>query len=162
MWKIKNISTPILLDTGSSLTIVNPRLLEKLDSSQKPNLAISDVKLKSTNGENIPVLGKCPLRTTLRKIEITHTVFIANIESSFIIGVGFMTKVSCSICLKAMIFKFQGIEIPCYRNTNSIVDTCQLVLSEDLAIPPQSEFIAPARIENLIFSEGHALGETLE
>ena len=162
MGKIKDIKTPILLDTGSTLTIVNPELLEKLDSSQKPNLAFSAVRLKSANGENIPVLGECPIQITLRNIEITHTVLIADIESNFIIGVDFMMKFSCSICLKAMIFKFRETEIPCFRNANSIVDTCQLVLSEDLVIPPHSEFIAPARVVNPIFPEGNALVEPLE
>jgi hypothetical protein len=121
MGKLNDMKTPILLDTGSSLTIASPKRLEKFDPSQKPNLIDSNVRLKSANRENIPVLGECPLPITLKDksdMKVTHTILIANTESDFILGVDFMMKFSCSICLKGMVFQFRGIEIPCFRNAN--------------------------------------------
>jgi hypothetical protein len=82
---------------------VSSKLLEKFDSSQKPSLTDSCVRLKSANVENIPVMGECPLQITLKNVEILHTVLIADIESQFILGMDFMTKISRNICLKAMI-----------------------------------------------------------
>lgn len=149
--KIGDIKTTILIDTGSSVTIINPTLFKEINSNNELNLIKTSVRLKSAKGDDIPVLGQCLLSLKLGNREFSHNCIIVQIENSCILGVDFMPKFSCNICMKEKIIRIQGIDIPYFCDRLALVDKSRVILSEDIIIPPICEFIAPARVESTIF-----------
>ena len=70
----------MLVDTGSSVTIINPKLFEEIYSMRKLNVIAINIRLKSANGNNISA-GECSLslkqhlcRRVLSKLEITRQI----------------------------------------------------------------------------------------
>ena len=47
----------MLLDTGSSVTIMNQPIYEEINASQRPELKQSDSQLRTVNGEPLDVFG---------------------------------------------------------------------------------------------------------
>lgn len=162
--KIGNANTTILVDTGSSVTIINPKLLREVDLENRSDLVIteSSLRLKSAKGDDIPVVGECTLSIFLGNLEYFHDVVIAEIENSCILGVDFMSKFACGICMKQRLFRIQGVEIPYFSDQSEITECSRIVLSEDLVVPPNCEFVAPARVESPNFYRGPAIVEPVE
>lgn len=162
--KIGNANTTILVDTGSSVTIINPKLLREVDLENRSDLVIteSSLRLKSAKGDDIPVVGECTLSIFLGNFEYFHNVVVAEIENSCILGVDFMSKFACGICMKQRLFRIQGVEIPYFSDQSEITECSRIVLSEDLVVPPNCEFVAPARVESPNFYRGPAIVEPVE
>ena len=72
--KIENVKTSILIDTGSSVTIISPELFDRLILSV--NIKSSNIRLRSANGENIEVMGECSVNFVLRDVQVSHTVIV--------------------------------------------------------------------------------------
>ena len=89
--EIKNKEITMLVDTGSSVTIINPKLFEEIDPKRELNSIATNIRLKSANSNHISVLGECPLNLKLRNKLFPHTFVIAQIKNSCIIGVDFMS-----------------------------------------------------------------------
>lgn len=81
-------------------------------------------------------MGECTLSIFLGNLEYFHNVVIAEIENSCILGVDFMSKFACSICMKQTLFRIQGVEIPYSSDKSEITECSRIVLSEDLVVPP--------------------------
>jgi predicted aspartyl protease len=160
--RIGDVKTTILVDTGSSLTIVNPTLFNEINPDNKIKLTKTNVRLRTAKGDDIPVLGECLLSIMLESKEFSHNCIIAQIENRCILGVDFMSKFSCNICMKEQVIRIQGIDIPYFCDRFATVDESRVILSEDIIIPPSCEFIAPGRIESPIFQKGIALVEPLD
>ena len=160
--EIKNKEITILVDTGSSVTIINPKLFEEIDPKRELNFIATNIRLKSANGNDISVLGECPLSLKLRNKLFPHTFVIAQIENSCIIGVDFMSEYACNICMKEKILRLQGLSIPYFCDRTDVVGRSRVVLLEDFRVPPNSEFIAPAMIESPNFQKGSAIIEPLD
>ena len=79
------------VDTGSSVTIINPKLFEELDPKRELNFIETDIRLKSANGHGITVLGKCPLSLKLGNNLFPHTFIVSLTENSCILWVDFMS-----------------------------------------------------------------------
>ena len=140
----------MLVDTGSSVTIINPKLFEEIDPNRELNLIETDIKLKSANGHDIPVLGKCPLSLKLGNKLFPHTFLIALTENSCILGVDFMSKYACNIYMKERILRIQGMDIPYVCDRAAIIDRNRvhvMLSSEDEILPPNSE-VSCGKVEN--------------
>ena len=135
--KIENVKTSILIDTGSSATIISPELFDRLMLSV--NIKSSNIRLRSANGENIEVMGECSVNFVLGDVQVSHTVIVANIQNSCILGVDFMSKYACNIYMKERILRIQGIDIPYVCDRADIIDRNRVMLTEDEIVPPNSK-----------------------
>ena len=77
----------MLVDTGSSVTIINPKLFEEIDPNRELNLIETDIKLKSANGHDIPVLGKCPFSLKLGNKVFPYIFITALTESNIFVTI---------------------------------------------------------------------------
>lgn len=73
-----------------------------------------------------------------------------------------MSKFACGICMKQRLFKIKGVEIPYFSDKSEIKECSRIVLSEDLVVPPNCEFLAPARVESPNLYKGPAIVEPVE
>ena len=79
----------MLLDTGSSVTLVHKKLLGKLSK----NIVIEKFSepIVSANGELLDIVGKCRLRICLGGIDVVHSVLVAaDITQECLLGVDFL------------------------------------------------------------------------
>lgn len=145
---IENIEANMLVDTGASVTIVSTKFFESLmETDQLPQIAPISVKLVSASGDEISVRGQCNMKLSFKDIEIPQAVIVAEIKTSCILGLDFLSKNSCDINLNKMMLKDQGLEIPCFSKS-STMSCCKISLTEDIVIPPHCEYIALARVMN--------------
>ncbi|XP_062616134.1 uncharacterized protein LOC134277851 [Saccostrea cucullata] len=160
--KIENHPISMLVDTGASVTILSSKVFENLDLKKGINLTPSLVKLTSANGERILVRGECPMKITVGDKTVTHNFLVANILNKCILGIDFMQQNACDILVKKMKFKIKGVEVPCVNSENLDIPFCKVLLAEDIEVPLNSEFIAPGKIENPLFTSRGARVEPTE
>ena len=108
------------------------------------------VFLTTANGERVSVQGECHVEISFGDIKVKQNVLVANIQNECIMGLNFMRNHRCDILLRQMKLKINNKHISCFTHETMIHHSCKVVLSETINIPPNSEYIAPARVVNLL------------
>lgn len=90
------------MDIGLSVIIINFKLLREVDLENRLDLVIieSSFRLKLVKGDDILVVGECIFSIFFGNMEYFYNVVIVEIENSCILGVDFMLKFVCGICMK--------------------------------------------------------------
>ena len=116
---------PIMLDTGSAISIFN----QSFDSKVSP----CDVKAMVANGENMKLNGVAQMNLRIGSFEYDIEIFIAPEVSDNLIGLDVLKKSKCSIDLLHMKLHIDDEIIPLYNTTeigmialiNSLPNECE-------------------------------------
>ena len=139
----------LTIDTGSTISIIRPDMLDGTEGKIQP----SSNCLRTVTGDTAPIQGCSELRVGIGSLELPHEMWIANITDECILGLDFLGKHGCQVCLKDNVLMVGDQEVPL---TKSIHDTakgcCRVIAIESCVVPPQSEAIIPGQIAR---SEGN-------
>jgi predicted aspartyl protease len=131
------------VDTGATLSIVRPDVVESLKNLQMTG---SDLILKTATGEAARVLGKADVRLELGSIEVIYRVVVADIVDDFVLGLDVMNKFRFVLDIKNRMLQTGNEEFWLHLAIASI-DQVRVIVSETVRLQKNSEQIVLAELE---------------
>lgn len=117
----------LLVDTGSSITIVSRTMLNHNEQHKLPGIKETNVELRQANGMPIEVFGETSLIMNFSGQEYNVSVVIADIDVDGIIGMDFLQKTNTTIDCDLMTVTVRGRVIPC---ANQMGDKLVMVVNK--------------------------------
>ena len=148
--KIGSYDTPIVLDSGSGISIISSDLFSKVNRNSRnpPILTNRNIVAKSVTGEELLILGSTTVTLDLGdSCWMVECYVVSNFKYSCLLGTDFLTKSSATIDLgnlQACIGQTR-IPISVVRKPQQV----QVNLVESLEIPARSGAILKGSIEGL-------------
>ena len=134
-----------LIDSGSTITIISPRLYDKIPESSRPQIEYSNDRIVLADGSIINVTGKCLVEMVIGNIEVQHAVTIANIEAEGLIGSDFLSQHGCVINFKDGVLEIEG-ETVSYRESLGCMSSCRVKVAETVTLAAGEEVVIPGRL----------------
>lgn len=123
----------MLVDSGSYYTFIHPKIWHTFPQEIKDNLQPDDEQLHTATGDPIPVFGKVKITLRLGKVDILHSVRVADIETAGIIGMDLLSVHDSSIDLYNGQLKVYGVNVPVAVETDS-VRCCRIAVATTTTI----------------------------
>ena len=106
----------ILVDTGSAVTLVHYRVLQKAKRDFK--LGLLSEPVVSANGQPLDIKGKCELEIFLGGLTVVHQVLVAaDVMQVCLLGIDFLGKHNCTIDFNRKTIKI-GNEVVALKEKN--------------------------------------------
>ncbi|KAJ8910597.1 hypothetical protein NQ315_003967 [Exocentrus adspersus] len=163
----------MILDTGSSYTIVKPNIVAHCRIQNTDE----EYQLETANGEVIPVKGIHLAEIRLGNSTFRQEVFVADITDDVLLGLNVMAEQNFILDLPQRVLKTNSEEIILNFPKIRALPTRTVKAIEDVEIPPQSEVVLEAicddsteedetvivepKSENLLHHKGILTGRTL-
>ena len=86
----------MLVDTGSAVTLVHQRVLDRSPKNFK--LSVVGEPVVSANGQPLNIRGKCDLQICVDGVNVVHSVLVAaDVTQDCLLGMDFLGKHGCTI-----------------------------------------------------------------
>ena len=95
--QIFGIKANALLDTGSTISVISPRLFDKIPGDLKPEISPSNRNLCMANGDTSTPQNRVMLQLVINGTNLWHYIIIADIEAPIILGCDFMYEHNCAL-----------------------------------------------------------------
>ena len=142
-----------LIDTGSSISVVATKLLEKLN--QTIDIEPTDRRVRTANGGFLNIKGTCSLTIRLDHLTFQQEFIIADIEESLgILGVNFLDQYRADIKIKKMILKTEQGKVKLHKHDAQVCNKLQLY--ENVTILAQSETLDKAYMPDSCLTQSSA------
>ena len=142
-----------LIDTGSSISVVATKVLEKLN--QKIYIEPTDRQVRTANGGFLNIKGTCSLTIRLDHLTFQQEFIIADIEESLgILGVNFLDQYRADIKIKKRILKTDQGKVKLHKHSAQVCNKLQLY--ENVTIPAQSETLVKAYMPDSCLTQSSA------
>ena len=153
---VENVPATLLVDTGSSVTLLISKFAHKLVQLHNVSLTVypSSTTLRAVNNSPVPVSGECTISLSVGNLVVKHQVIIADIGPDVLLGIDFLWSHGCTLDFASKLLLAGDKSIP-LKNLNSGNHSVFCVkLVDSVTLPPYSQIIVPGKIQ----SEGvHAL-----
>ena len=151
---IEGYKTDMLLDTGSSVTLVHRRLFNKLG----PNLPLEEFRepIISANGDLLDIVGTCKLRLCVGGVDVVHSVLVAgDITQDCLIGVDFLVGNKCKLDFETgtLVAKGRTVVLSSAKDRERPM-VCRVSLSETVTVPGEHEMLMQAKLVHSGSAEG--------
>ena len=138
----------MLVDTGSAVTLVHCRVLEKAKIDFK--LGMVSEPVVSANGQPLDIKGKCELEIFLGGVSVVHPVLVAaDVTQDCLLGIDFLGKHNSTIDLKEKAIKI-GKEVVSLKGKNKSPKVFRVSLAETVVVPGRHEMELPAKCEGAV------------
>ena len=138
----------MLVDTGSAVTLVHCRVLEKAKIDFK--LGMVSEPVVSANGQPLDIKGKCELEIFLGGVSVVHPVLVAaDVTQDCLLGIDFLGKHNCTIDLNGRSIKI-GKEVVRLKGKNESSKVFRISLAETVVVPGRHEMILPAKFNGAV------------
>ena len=108
--KIEQIDRDLLIDSGSTYTIIDVDLYNMIPEQQKSPLRDVQLKLRSANGEILKVHGETVINITVGNVVFRQPVKVVSLgDKSAILGLDFMTNNDCVLYLSKGVMRKTSI-----------------------------------------------------
>ena len=136
-----------LIDTGATVSIIQPGVYESIPTKYRPALNHYTTRLKVANGQDIQTYGKVEIPITLiNGKKLIHSFVVAEIDVPVIIGLDFLLDKVQKIDFEKGTLKINGINYKYNINTD-IVQTSNVYIAHDTVIPAGMEVMIRGKIK---------------
>ena len=96
----------MLIDTGSAVTLVHQRVLNRSQKNFK--LSFVGEPVVSANGQPLDIKGKCELHICVNGVDVVHSVLVAtDVTQDCLLGIDFLSKHNCKIDFETQTIKIK-------------------------------------------------------
>ena len=142
----------MLVDTGSAVTLVHYRVLQKAKRDFKLGLVSEPVV--SANGQPLDIKGKCELEIFLGGVTVVHPVLVAaDVTQDCLLGIDFLGKHNCTIDFNGKTIKIDK-EVVALKGKNELPKVFRISLAETVVVPGHHEMILPAKFKGAECGDG--------
>ena len=146
--EVFGIITEALLDTGSSVSVLEPRLFDKIPDSDRPVVSHSARSLRMANGDMSLPKGNAIFDLNIQGTKLSHRMTIADIEVPMILGYDFLYEHDCSISVKDSCLRLGNKNIKCHLQSQSVNTVFKMCLDESITVPPGIEMMVKGKIND--------------
>lgn len=144
--KLEDTAIQMVVDTGSSITVVHPRVIQELGMTE--NVCNSALQyLKTVTGQRIPISGTIRLKLGVGDEEMFQEFWVAEIAEKIVLGLDFLKAHECNIDVSARVLIMNGNRVPLMNTTNERDNNTyrcyRITAAADCKIPPRSEALIP-------------------
>ncbi|KAK3085966.1 hypothetical protein FSP39_011423 [Pinctada imbricata] len=137
----------MLLDTGSSVTIIKKEVHDLWPEENRPVLEPVRMNLITATGESASFLGKTTVNIKIGEKVCMHDVLLADIQSDGILGMDFLSKYECDLQLGQGYLVMGGQKVICYSDNDLEKPLCcRVSITEEIQIPAESEILVTGKI----------------
>ena len=137
----------ILVDTGSAVTLVHCRVLERAKNDFK--LGMVSEPVVSANGQPLDI--KCELEIFLGGMSVVHPVLVAaDVTQDCLLGIDFLGRRNCTIDLKGKSIKIAK-EVVSLKGKNKSSKVFRMSLTETVVVPGGHEMILRAKFKGAVW-----------
>ena len=144
--RVFNQKVNVIIDTGSSVTILASSVFSKIAQKDQPSLRTFPDKLFLADGSELPVLGVTTIPFKFGDLLVEHATVIADIESDGLIGLDFMKINSCEINYGEKTFVVNGHALKFTEQQGQLI-SCRITAAKTITIPPNSEFMIEGKVQ---------------
>ena len=145
--QIFGVKANALLDTGSTISVISPRLFDKIPSHLKPEISPSNRNLCMANGDTSTPQGRVMLQLAIKGTSLWHSIIIADIEAPIILGYDFMYEHNCALDVRKGNLKIGKYNVKCQPESHNS-SIFRIRLDTDFTVPPGSEMIVSGSVED--------------
>ena len=165
---ISQTAVDMLIDNGSSATLLSYKIFEQIDSSTRPMLRQSQCSMKDVTGKEIKVYGTVELPINLGGTDYWQKVTICEMAPDGILGQDFLLQYVKSVDYEKYTLKMKTCStIQCWLGQKDSM-ICRVLAAEETVIPGNSSVWISVAIpgkENLqpvALVEGNDLSKTVQ
>ena len=139
----------MLVDTGSSVTLMNVKLYSTLLQDNGSSYALRPVKhiLRAVDGTPLNVSGMVTVPMCVGGIHTSHTVIVANVGPDLLLGLDFLHDNGCTIDFATHSIVAGGKSVPMRSATfKGSAFICRVSLHEAVTVPSYSQVIVPGQV----------------
>ncbi|VDI38235.1 Hypothetical predicted protein [Mytilus galloprovincialis] len=149
--RVDSIPTACLIDTGSTITVLDARKFHQIPEADRPVLRETS-RLKMADGSIVRPLGKAEFIFDIGSKTIKHEMTVADIESQVILGFDFLSKHKCSLDLEKEILRVGNKSIKC-NSENAEQSVCRIRVADKVFVLAESEIVIKSFVEGDSFND---------
>lgn len=146
---MEDVSCEIVVDTGASVTLIHPRIINAATTLTSPNGLKSFITVKTVTGEIAPVIEQRDVVITIGYQKFRHRVLIVEIYDQVILGLDFLHKHNCIVNIGTRTLSVNNDDIILNERSNQKDVNCELLCIEDTLVPGMSEKIILCNTSNI-------------
>lgn len=136
----------LLIDSGSSTTLLSKRVFDRIEPSLRPELIATKHRLQGANGKDIMVLGRVRTTLMLGKGCFDVEAIVCDIIPDGILGQDFLLQHASKIDYDETTIYTDRANISCWIGKEI---SCNVMTVAKVIIPPMTLIRIPVRIENV-------------
>jgi hypothetical protein len=139
---IEGVYTAALIDTGSSVSLMSPRIYELMKLKGRGTFRKTRRRISTVGNESFTPIGQMEVQMEVanQKWPINMLVMTDRSVTECLLGLDFINAYNCDMSLRNGTFNIGNHQVPMIRE--SVWDRCARVkLTEDVRIPARSETI---------------------
>ena len=140
----------LLIDSGSSVTVLSKELFDSIPQEYRPELNTDypgGIVLESANGGVIKTYGQATITFTIGQQPVEHTVFVSEIKDQGLLGDDFIDKHVSNIDVKKSALLINGKWIPCIRE-ESVILVARVTVHDEGIIPAGHEVVVEGDVHD--------------
>ena len=142
----------MLVDTGSAVTLVHQRVLNR--SPQNFKLSVVGEPVVSANGQPLDIRGKCDLEICVDGVNVVHSVLVAaDVTQDCLLGIDFLGKHGCKIDFEAKSLSI-GSKIVNLQAKSGGNKVFRISLAETVIVPGRHEIVLHAKVKGAGCGDG--------
>ena len=139
--------TRMLVDTGSSVTLLHERVWNHIAGGKKLNA--SQCPVMAVNGESLSLCGQTKVDLMVGRHIRSHTVLVVQgMTQECLLGTDFLEQYQCVIDVRGRTMTIEGETIPLDRMSGRCMATCHVFVQETTVIPPYHEVRVQVQLED--------------
>ena len=139
----------MLIDSGSTSSLIATHQFAKLSPNQRPAIDILDQSVCNVNGSTMKVNGKAIVKLQIGNQTFNHPMIVCDMVPDGILGQDFLLSHVKMIDYENFVMKTGVEEIQCWTGgTQNRSMTCRVTVRTNTQVPPQTSIWLPVDIKN--------------
>lgn len=134
-----------LIDTGSSVSVVNTTIFDSLYKKQLVSIEETNGSFQTVSGEEVSIKGLASIIIKVGKHRFPFRFIIADITQSGILGVDFLKKYNSVVDINRQQVRLGKWWYNCHTE-KTVSQCCHLILQQSVTLPPDKEYVVPVQI----------------
>ena len=147
---INNYKLHTYVDTGSSTSLIRSDTLSQVTKKHPVTISKSTINLVTVTGSPIPVIGTVVLNLKLGNEQMKHTFHIVEPQGRMkplLLGLDFLSNFNITLNFNKGCAAINNEKIPFVTKNDLIPPKCEIVVQENISVPPYTEMIVPGFIQ---------------
>ena len=144
--QINGIEINMLVDSGATASLISVEVYEMMNKGNRPCLKPVKGEMVAVKGMNLKTLGYCNFDVIIGGSSYVMMAIVAELNTTGIIGLDFMSEYGCSIDLKQKCLVIDGKKLKC--DLKGKIGCYRVSLAETVSVPPRHEMLTCGQIND--------------
>ena len=110
---VHGIGLNCLIDSGSTITVIRPSIINQLATEIQLDVVSEDGELKMADGSLMATSGKTEIPFQINGMEYRQVTTIADIDAPVVLGYDFLHHHKCQVDFENSLLQINNLTFPC-------------------------------------------------